>query len=463
MDNLPDELLFEIINQLFLGNVDDVWNISVTNRRLHQIAKELLYSSYSNKDVVPGLFIRALASSPNLERCVQQVEWRAGGYDLKFPEELTTAELRYVTERVGFGEVGRTEVAGESMIRKLNAWLADREEEDCINIFMLFTRKVKRVVITPKEWSRKVVWFKPALASQMFSNLQEAYIHKEMRIGNVLSLFLLPSMRTLTLSHVGINRNIDGVGPRPEWEANNAFWKRLEREGSSIENLMLSNVGSDTLDLVRALESFQGLKNLEFAFHGHGLGRDDVNVRTLLRAIAHHHGSLRWFHLEDPRLGKDPKVFEEVKTLDHLECLQMTMPVFHGSMNHKEEQLPEALLGCFRNLPRHLKNLRISAREDYQDVPTRFLDVLLSMAPTIDTILPHLEKITFFDWNPQLGTFPCQIQTAALQSALAKADVELESIYDTDEFAELYHEQGNIVVSTIEPDLVSVAVQHGCH
>jgi hypothetical protein len=451
MDTLPDELLFEIINQLFLEDIQDVWNISLTNRRLHRIAKELLYSSYSLDRNDPGLFIRALASSPNLERCVQRVTWASKDYAFKFPEVLTAVELGYITKRVGFGKVGEREIAGEKKIRKLNAWLADRGKEEHINTFMLFTPKVKKVVIlVPLTWDLKAVWFKPALDSQIFSNLQQANINGEIRVGNVLALFLLPSMRTLALSHLSINRNSHGMGSLREWEADNALWKRLQREGSSLENLILPAVGTDTLDLTRVLESFRGLKKFKIAFRGHGLGKDDVNVRTLLHAIAHHHGSLTSLNIDDHRLEEDPDALEELSVLEHLECLQMLTPVFYGGsrFDSTQEVLAESLPKRFKNLPRHLKHLRISAIEDHYDLSEPLLDVLLRMAPTIDTLLPDLEKITIFGWHPQLGIFPCQTRLAALQSAFEKAGVELVSIHDMDGPADRWYEESRVTIST---------------
>jgi hypothetical protein len=458
IDTLPDELLFEIINQVFLDDVDDVWTISFTNRRLHRVAKEILYSSYSTRDAIPGLFIRTLASSPDLERCVQQVEWEYEGHAFKFPEQLTTAELRHITERVGFDKVGRREVVGESRIRKLNTWLADHGREDQFNIFMLFTPRVKKVEIIPSLWPRKAVWFKSALEPQMFSNLQEAsIILEQIRVGNILSLFLLPSLRTLILGHVGIHRDRDGIGPRPEWDADKTFWDRLEKDGSSLENLILPNVGGDTLDLARALESFQGLKKFKLAFHGHGMGPDDVNVRTLLRAIANHHESLASLDLNDFRIDNDPNTFEELRVLNRLEWLQMCGQVFYGVVKDEWGQLADVLPGRFKNLPRHIKHLRISAMEDGHNVPESLLEVLINMAPTINTIFSNLEKITFFDWHPQLGTFPCQKIFAALQNGLAKAGVELESIHNADGSSEAWYDRNRVATTTwIEPDWVWV-------
>jgi hypothetical protein len=446
MDTLPDELVLEIINHLFLDfswQPKPVWNISLTNKRLHRLANELLYRYYSYRIKKPGLFIRALASSPNLERCVQGVDW---GYNssgaVQFPEALTAAEFRHISERVGFGKVEERKSKGRTRIQKLNAWLANRGREEDISTLLLFTRKIKELSIADTEaWDNKAVWFKPALDSRILSNLQEATLDGGLRIGNVLPLFLLPSMRTLRLFHVEIHRDVHGVGARYEWEANNAFWKRLEKEGSSLEHLDLPRVGADTLDLTRVLGSFQGLKKMEIAFQGHGLGRDEVNVRTLLRAIAHHRGSLTSLNIDDHRLEQDPDALGELSVLEHLESLEMQPSIFSENSLQRD----------FENLPKHLKHLHIPATEDYADLTEPLLDALLTMAPIINTILPNLERITLFDWHPQRGTFPCQRRIAALQSGFAKAGVELVSTHATgpgDASSDRWFEESRVTAST---------------
>ena len=120
-------------------------------------------------------------------------------------------------------------------------------------------------------------------------------------------------------------------------------------------------------------------------------------------------------------------------------------------------QLADVLPGRFKNLPRHIKHLRISAMEDGHNVPESLLEVLINMAPTINTIFSNLEKITFFDWHPQLGTFPCQKIFAALQDGLAKAGVELESIHNADGSSEAWYNRNRVATTTwIEPDWVWV-------
>ena len=104
MDKLPTEVLAEIVG-LLRDDRSDLWSISYTNKKLHAIANDIIYSHYELYYQDPSLFIRALASNPNLQRCVQHVKWNSPIHcsgEFKFPRRITEAEFDQIKEKVGF-------------------------------------------------------------------------------------------------------------------------------------------------------------------------------------------------------------------------------------------------------------------------------------------------------------------------------------------------------------------------
>lgn len=109
MDKLPTEVLVEIVD-LLRDDYSDLWSISYTNKKLHAIANNILYSRcvLDRQDV--ALFIRALASNPNLQRCVRHILWNSpihcsGAFE--FPHRITEAEFQQISEKVGNWRVVR--------------------------------------------------------------------------------------------------------------------------------------------------------------------------------------------------------------------------------------------------------------------------------------------------------------------------------------------------------------------
>jgi hypothetical protein len=475
MDTLPTEILCDIINRVSTEDSGAVLSLSKTNRRLHLIANEVIYKGnfLDIGDYDPGLFIRALASSPKLQRCVEFVDWNEmcdGIHDFSFPAALTAAEFQHISEIVGFdlpAQPGGKKMSMGEKVNRLNEWLAGRKEEDdrYLTTFLLFTPRVKSLEVeTQPEWSTGM-WLKQSLESKICTNLRNVYL-SSVRILNILPLFLLPTMRSVViwaLSHAPQESQKDA-----ESKAIDAAWERLEREGSNVERLELESVETDMLDLARVLRSFKSLTHFGYTFDDYGRHRTEgcnEHVQTLLETIGTHRESLRELRIDEDRLATNQGALKELRGLDKVESLQMFTPVFYANRETHDdtlEVLAESLPRNLGNLPKHLKHLRLSAIEDYWDITEHLLDVLLTLAPIIKTILPDLENITFFGWHPQLGTFPCQTRIAALQSAFAPSGVEIVSEHDIIGFANEMYKEFSVGASTkIEEDYDWVQILTG--
>jgi hypothetical protein len=428
MDELPDELVLEVLEYLYHTDARHLWSISLANRRLHRIAKDLIYRTFSLDCGDPALFIRALASSPRLENCVQDVDWdcrRKNNYTLvtsdafQFSGEFTQAERQHIEERVGYGSsLGMT---------GLNQRFNFLGEESYLRMFLLFTPKVKTIRITiPTKWDRHAIWFKSALNSQKFSNLQEAHIIGPMRIQNVYALFLVPSLLALRLDNVYVDRNLVQRGKTHEWKTNSGVFERLQREGSGLQHLRVQGAWSATVEIERLLKLFRSLQTLELEFDDQGFPTDTDDLRSLLTSVAHQYDSLTSLSLGLGCAVQHLSVLELLKDFKHLRILKL------GIIEFDEQPInPGDLRTYLGHLPSHLEELvmkitNIDGNEEHIP-PATFFDALQAIAPATNTILPGLKKLTISDWDPLIGTFTCQTKLKALQLGFATAGIELSS------------------------------------
>jgi hypothetical protein len=428
MEALPNELILEIFAYLSKTDVCDLLNISLTNRRLYRLAKELIYRTFSWDHGDPALFIRALAASPGLEECVHDVNWdnrRWNSYKLvtsdafQFGEDFTPAERQYIEGKLGFGSsLGMT---------GLNRRFGFLGEHSYLDTFLLFIPKLKTIEIAiPTKWDHHAIWFKQALDSQVFAQLNKAHIIGPMRIQNVLPLFLVPSLRSLKLSNVMADRNLVRPGVRFEWKRNHEFFQRLEREGSSVEHFQFHGNFIYSVDIVPILKAFRDLKTFSYET---GSSVMFSEIPSMLQGITHQYSSLTSVSLKNCCTGEDLTKLELLKDLEHLKVLELDITETWDGIIGPEE------LGTFlRHLPGQLEelNLQVLDGDGEDNAPTtHFIHALKAVAPTINSVLPALKKLVISGWDPLLGTFTCQTQVKALQLGFAKAGVELVSRPDT--------------------------------
>jgi len=463
MDKLPTEVLAEIVE--LLRDRKDLWSISYTNKKLHAIANDIIYSCYVLDRQDASLFIRALASNPNLQRCVQRVKWNSPIHDegaFKFPRLITEAEFDQIKEKVGFpfpAAWPRHSTFLTGKLVEVNNWMRLRTERDLyLSTFMLFTPNVKELCISTKRWGSESMWFVQSLVGKIGTNLQKVILDGGANVVNLLPLFLLPKMKTLIMS--------DLLAPTlhedAELEAINLVWARLEKEGSNLEHLEISHTTTCISDLARLLKSLKNLKLLDYEFSGGGgsVKKHNRDVQTLFEAIGNHCASLNNMAIDDDRLVVNPGALEQLRGLENVETFQMTTSIFYEKVHCRsvtKEFLAESLQRNLGNLPKNLKNLRISTKTGYHDVTETCFDVLLTLGSAIKTLLPDLGTITFFGWHPQLGTFPCQTRIAALQSAFAQVGVKIVSEHDTIGDSERWYTKTRVGASSkIEEDYVWV-------
>jgi hypothetical protein len=428
MDELPDELVLEILEYLYHTDVRHLWTISLANRRLHRIAKTLIYRTFSLDCGDPALFIRTLASTPSLKNYVQDVDWdcrRRNNYTLvtsdvfQFSEDFTPAECQSIEEKVGY----RSSVG----MKGLNQRFTFLGEEAYLSTFLLFTPKVKTISITiPTKWDHHAIWFKPVLNSQMFANLQKAHIIGPTCIQNVYALFLVPSLRTLTLDDVFIDRNLVQQGKNHEWRTNTEVLERLQREGSGLEHFNVQGAWiTAAREVERLLKLFRHLQTLELEFENEGYPTDVNDLCNILMGATHQYDSLTSLSLRMDCTVQDLSVLELLKDAKHLRFLKV------GIMEFDEQSIsPKELRTFLGHLPSHLEELVLKITNidgDDHMASVAFTDAMQAIAATTNTILPSLKKLTISGWDPLLGTFMCQTQLKALQLGFAKAGIELLS------------------------------------
>jgi hypothetical protein len=429
MEDLPNELVLEIFEYLFQTDVRYLWNISLANRRLHRLAKELIYSTYSLDHGNPALFIRALASSPGLQDCVQDVSWdcrRKNNYTLvtsdafQFGQDFTPSERRYLEDKVGYGS--SLGMAG------LNQRFAFLGEESYLGTFLMFTPKVQTITVAiPSKWNHHAFWFKSALTSPMFAHLKKACIVGPMRIQNILPLLLIPSLRTLELRNVEVNRNLVQQGVPFEWKTNGEIVRRIQSEGSDLEHIYLHGFSIEPTEILRLLKSIRSLKTFEFECM-QGYNVDAKVYVNLLQGVMLHYKSLSSLSLTVGFTAADLSKLKALKDLEHLRFLEF-------ELNEVDEPMMDVDLRTFLgHLPSQLEELVLNFNfmQVYDDDDTRMppaesTDTLHSVAPMINTILPALKKLVVGGWDPLLGHFPCQTQLKAMHIDFANADVQFVS------------------------------------
>jgi hypothetical protein len=433
MEALPNELLLEIINQLYLEGFDAVSDIGLVNRRLHRLTNELLYNTYSLNHGYPGLFIRTLASWPAHVRCVRNLEWDCRPIHndalvtsdaFPLPVDLTPTERRNIEKALPPESLYDLDI--------LSSGLKNIGSDAYLNLFLAFTPDVRNIrVAIPSVWDYHAIWFKQALKHQILHNLKKAYIIGPMRIRNVIPLFLLPSLRVLTLDHVAYDRNRILPGTRYDsfkWHEYDVVIQKLEREKSWIEDFHLQNCSTDTTDIARLMTLFGHLKTFEFEFTGHDQDEANMDFADFLHAITYQSASLTSLSIKDYRLELDPNVLRELNQLEHTDSLLLDITMMCGS--YLQNTTVELLSSLLQQLPRRLQHLQLIANDpDGEELKpsVAFTDALCAIAPRIKSILPTLHTLRIIDWEPLLGTFTCQTQVKAIQLAFTEAGVEFLS------------------------------------
>ncbi|KAF1940471.1 hypothetical protein EJ02DRAFT_379657 [Clathrospora elynae] len=452
MDDLPNELILQIFNSLFVDGCHDIWNLSRVDRRFNRLANDLTYNRYSCERGDPRLLIRTLASSKSLANCVKLVQWNFDhdGDALKSIRTLTPAECRQVEGKLVQLQSSPGEEGTNSQTFSLEGRLA-------LGTLLLFTPRIETlVVMMPSHGKEQESWIKPlVLHSRLFANLSRVVICGPLRIRDVLPLFTMPPLRHVDLSYVTIDRN-----RHQNWkDINEGVFHQLDQEGSSVEHFVVTQCYTDMVDILRLLKSFRGLKTFHFE-HVEGGQRNDevVDVQTLLNGLLYQRNFLECLHLRDCR-KVDLSVLEVLKELEHLRYLNLDATNFFA--DYEDLTDPQLLSAFMRHLPNNLLKLSLQANDNIEgdgDAPSAPLgDALKAVAPTVRTLFPVLKELAIVGWDPLQGNFPCQTQLKLLQRAYAKSDVRFVSCPEPSAHEDNLHgldnvEEGWVWIQAISED-----------
>ncbi|KNG48233.1 hypothetical protein DDE82_005440 [Stemphylium lycopersici] len=428
IEALPDELLLEIIDQVHSETFKGVLALSLVNRRFHSLTRNLIYTTFSLNKGDPALFIRTLASFPELARCVKVVDWDCSKIRntlvtsdvFEFPEDLTQVERRNIMDISTLNDYAD--------IASLNEQLSSLGSDFCLSFLLSFTPKVHTLNVTiPSKWNYHAIWFRQAPTSQILNNLHTATVTGPMRIQNVVPLFSLPSLRSLTLDLVRISRDRILAGVPYEWHNNNEAFERLQREGSRVEDFHLPNCSTDTADIARLLKLFHGLKQFEFGLTDHSQGEinSHTSIQALLHAMTHQKNSLTSLSFQDARTARNPEVLKDLSQLEHLNFLSLDLTIMCEF--YLQKATVASLSKVLQQLPKSLTCLHLIANcpnEEDLKPSARFVNALHGIAPFIKTILPDLQILRLVDWSPLEGTFTCQTRVKAMQLGFAEVGVE---------------------------------------
>ncbi|EDU42673.1 F-box-like multi-domain protein [Pyrenophora tritici-repentis] len=434
MDNLPNELLLEIFNHLSSEDKSDILSVSVVNRRFHGLANDVLYNSYSLAQGDAALFISAIASKPQLAKCVRQVNWDCrprSNFALVindaffFLRPFSAAEGRHIKETLG--------IRGSLYTEDLNRRCHELGPESYLYTFLSFTPRVSTLnVVAPSQWDRHKIWFKPALDSQMFAHLHTASIIGPMRIHSVLPLFLVPSLRTLTLNDVVSHRNHARAGAQDEWSTNSEVYERLEREGSWIKNFYLTNCNEPVSTIDRIMGIFRNLQILEIEQYG-GVSwhYPELDLQKLLQSFGQQRKSLTSLSVATSNVALDPCALEWLQVLTHVESLSLNLS---AETREEDENISNKISSGFSDwLPRNLKHLRLIVndlsllgRDSLSTGPSEdTVDALFAFSKNVKEVLPDLRTLAVDEWDEMLGTFACQTDFKLLQQEFARKGVHL--------------------------------------
>jgi metal-responsive CopG/Arc/MetJ family transcriptional regulator len=451
MDHLPNELILEIIGYLSCKDVHHALSISLVNRRFHDLANEIIYNTFSMARQDPALFLRSLVSSSDLGKYIKHLNWAEHTAKCQGSvKKLTDADYHQLENRLA--EVRNSTDAYCGFLR-----ISHLQDDLSLDTILCFTPRVEAITLTLRIQQHRPVSFKAlALHPSLFINLRQMIVRGPMRIWDVLPLFTVPSLRSLSLAKIQINRN----RPQNCEDDSESFLSRLAEEGSYIENFQVVDCYTDSKKIVKLLEFFVSLKSFDFKLFEGRYGPDGVvEFGTVLRGLLNQHNSLESLCLRDYRLV-EAGALEVLKDCRHLRRLDLNVPTFFS--DHTLIVEPNSLSAFLRHLPNTLQELTLRINDedgaDGQGPSKGVADVLEVLAPTFPEMFPALTKLIIAEWDPLLGIFPCQTQLQSLQLAFADTGIEFVSrphsslSMNTDVYALDYIEEGWLWVQAITED-----------
>jgi hypothetical protein len=395
----------------------------------------------------PALFLRSLALSSNLGKYVKHLDWAEHATKC---QRLTDVDYRQLEDRLA-------EVQNSTDVYCDFLQMSHLQDDLSLDTILCFTPRVEAITVTLQIRHHRHVPFKAlTLHPNLFTNLRQMTIHGPMRIWDVLPLLTVPSLRSLSLTNIKINRN----RPQNSEDDSGSFFSRLGEEGSYIENFQVAANFADSKEIVKLLEFFHNLKSFDFELFEGRSGPDDVvEFEALLRGLLKQHNSLESLRIRDYRLV-EARALELLKYCRHLRRLDLNVPTFFR--DHTLIVEPNSLSAFLRHMPNTLQELTLKINDEDDgdgDGPSKGVaDVLQALAPTLPAIFPALTKLIIAEWDPLLGVFPCQTQLQPLQLAFAGTSIEFVSrphswtSMNMDVYALDYIEEGWLWIQAMDED-----------
>ena len=426
MESLPDELLLNILDHL-LPEVDHLrqnrcttWALSRVSKRFHALLLDSRYRDYSFHLGDPALFLRTLSTSPNAAACVKRITW---GFDEDEDRGLLSTSLSYeekahIVARLQAPGTGSARGLGRRFLR-----LDTTDHPDYLSATLLLTPRVEKLIIrVPTNWP-DANWLDPVIEhSNLLSSLSKVAIYGCRRINSIFPIVTLPSLRKFDLTMTRDESEIEDATPA----SNNRLSRRLQKEGSAIQNLLLLGTYQDLVALGFLAKSCRSLKSLELDYNASESRKDQVAAYAVLNdLLSQHSTTLEHLRVNDVTWLSPSPVNTILGSFDQLQYLRSLQLNFMSLLPREGVQdILSTLKDLLHNLPDNLMQLTLSIDDD-PDYPIKgFSDCLQAIVPTIPTSLPALRKFAVVDWDPLIGGFAYQSDLALFQDIFDKIGVE---------------------------------------
>ncbi|KAF2464127.1 uncharacterized protein BDR25DRAFT_346912 [Lindgomyces ingoldianus] len=435
---LPDELLLEILSHLshcgrheHIRIFSTVYNLGLTNWRLRRLSNQLLYLRYSFYYGHPYLFLRIISTNPYLASHLKTITWdyfteNSDHYSYRHRGYISPSNelIQKLDEGTPYAQLLATELPT----------LPYEGDERLLNTLLIFALNLEHLEVSETyRWDDHLYWFNPIFtrSPHAFSRLTSAVIQGPMRLENITSLLILPSMRNLELTQVCYIRH--EAEPFFEWEEdpNHSFTSHLERNGSNIEHLRLRDSHIMLDDLKPVMRAIRALKSFEYNSVCNDMS--DIHLTgldtwALIRDLEKHKDSLESLGLRcNDGIVPDQIIdlFDALKS-SNLHTLDIGPLIFFNSD-------PRTYASAFSDaLPLSLETLRFTFFDSTQ---IHYIDpnhhksielVLYSIATNPNTQhLAKLQRVELVGWHTWYGHFPENVEH--IQRLFAKAGVLFSS------------------------------------
>ncbi|EOA83197.1 hypothetical protein ACJQWK_00188 [Exserohilum turcicum] len=424
--DLPNELVMNIIECMPIEAPKDICNFSLTSRRMHMLALDHLYNHVLVS--CPWPLVRTLLNDPELAARVHQVTWKPDT-----DEDYSSQNQKMLSSLLkSFKPVG------------LKRWSSKKQEpavtwrhHEFMNFFLMSTPIVATLVIKDTHgWRDNVYWFGGNVSETgKLQHLRSVHIHGPLCMEQTAHLFLLPSLRDITLIDlVQLERRTrDYV----EWEKTIPLQTVLgPHMVSHVQNITLKRASVETQTLAYFTQACKDLKSFAYEHDVHNDLRNLhspnllAKMQTLASALTRNRASLERLSIRgDHQMLLQKHVLQVARLASGMSVLRS---LDMGLVTHDDDPercTPDFVMELVRLLPPTLEELTIEM--DWQEHwgskgwegPTDMLRYFADIAPEK---LQSLRRVAVVDWPPKLGCFPPDF--AVLYQCFAEHGVHFASI-----------------------------------